>query len=338
MTVTAIATESDGDLATNVKTLNVSVAGDADEPSLMVSNVTGSAGQAISLNLSAALTDTDGSGSLSLTIAGIPTGAALSAGTDNGDGTWTLTAEQAAGLKITPAAGQAGDFSLTVTARPTEADGDTATTVRSLSVGIAFDEDQNARGSSANSRINGTNASDTLHGGAGNDSINSGNSDDLVYGGSGNDSIDAGNGSDVVYGGSGDDSIGAGNGNDKIDSGGGDDTVFGGSGDDVILGDNGADIIDGGAGRDILSGGAGADLFLFGSGDGNDVMDGAKGTDTLRLEDLGEPGDWTLTLDTGDRITASDADHVELSNNAGGTIAFADGSTITFESVERIEW
>ena len=35
--------------------------------------------------------DTDGSETLPVVVSGVPTGASLSAGTDNGDGTWTLT-------------------------------------------------------------------------------------------------------------------------------------------------------------------------------------------------------------------------------------------------------
>jgi large repetitive protein len=43
-------------------------------------------------------------------ISGVPSGAVLSAGTDNGDGSWTLTSAQLSGLTITPPANSDGDF------------------------------------------------------------------------------------------------------------------------------------------------------------------------------------------------------------------------------------
>ena len=67
---------------------------------------------------------TDSSEILSITISGVPSGAVLSAGTDNGDGSWTLTPEQLSGLTITPPANSDADFTLTVTA--TSQDGSAA--------------------------------------------------------------------------------------------------------------------------------------------------------------------------------------------------------------------
>ncbi|MBE0532069.1 MAG: tandem-95 repeat protein, partial [Rhodospirillales bacterium] len=55
-----------------------------------------------------------------ITIAGVPSGALLSAGTDNGDGTWTLAPDQLAGLTITPPADFNGSLELTVSATLTE--------------------------------------------------------------------------------------------------------------------------------------------------------------------------------------------------------------------------
>ena len=75
-----------------------------------------------SLNISASLTDTDGSESLSILVAGVPAGASLSAGTDNGDGSWTLSEAQLAKLTIVVPQGTA-DFDLTVTATATESNG-----------------------------------------------------------------------------------------------------------------------------------------------------------------------------------------------------------------------
>ena len=52
--------------------------------------------------MSSVLTDTDGSESLSLTISNVPNGASLSAGIDNGDGSWTLTPGELDGSERSP--------------------------------------------------------------------------------------------------------------------------------------------------------------------------------------------------------------------------------------------
>jgi Ca2+-binding RTX toxin-like protein len=74
------------------------------------------------------------------------------------------------------------------------------------------------------------------------------------------------------------------------DGGGDEDTVFGGHGDDVlsgggandlILGHSGSDTVDGGAGDDLALLGGGDDRFAWGSGDGDDTIEGEAGHDTL---------------------------------------------------------
>src|SRR3546814_19830325 len=70
---------------------------------------------AIPLDIAAALTDTDGSETLSITVSGMPAGAMLSAGTDNGDGSWTLAPADLQGLAITPPATSDVDFPRNVT-------------------------------------------------------------------------------------------------------------------------------------------------------------------------------------------------------------------------------
>ena len=141
LTVTATSTEAEGDTASTSATLDVTVIADADTPTLSTQAASGTEDTAISLNVSSALTDTDGSESLSIVIAGVPTGATLSAGTDNGDGTWTLTPAQLPGLTITPPADSGDDFQLTVTATSTEAEGDTASTSATLDVTVIADAD-----------------------------------------------------------------------------------------------------------------------------------------------------------------------------------------------------
>ncbi|MCK7610946.1 Ig-like domain-containing protein [Roseibium sediminicola] len=92
----------------------------------------------IALDVSAALTDTDGSETLSdITISGVPDGAVLSAGTDNNDGTWTVTQAQLSGLTLRAAENWNGSFDLTVSVTSTEtSNGDTATSTQTFTVTV----------------------------------------------------------------------------------------------------------------------------------------------------------------------------------------------------------
>ena len=94
------------------------------------------------LDITAALTDTDGSESLAVTIAGVPADATLSAGTNNGDGSWTLDPDQLAGLNLTVPGTMDTAFQLDITAQSTESDGGTATAT--TSVNVTPDGPQNA--------------------------------------------------------------------------------------------------------------------------------------------------------------------------------------------------
>ena len=114
----------------------------ADEPALTVGPASGDEDQVggIALDISAVSTDTVGNETLSVTISGLPTGATLSAGTPNVDGTWTLTADQLSGLTVIPADDYYGDFELSVTATSTVSDredGDLASTFGTIAVSVA---------------------------------------------------------------------------------------------------------------------------------------------------------------------------------------------------------
>ncbi|MEQ9617358.1 MAG: Ig-like domain-containing protein [Phycisphaerales bacterium] len=137
ITINATSTEPNGDTATTSQDVTVSVEAVADAPTLSAGDVSGDEDAAIALNIASALTDTDGSETLSVTVSGVPVGASLSAGVDNGDGTWTLTSGQLAGLSITPPADFSGSFDLDVTSTSTEPNGDTATTTDSFTVNVA---------------------------------------------------------------------------------------------------------------------------------------------------------------------------------------------------------
>ncbi|NYZ25210.1 Ig-like domain-containing protein, partial [Azospirillum oleiclasticum] len=137
LTVTATSTEGNGDSATTTASITVSVAGVADAPVLNVTDSAGVEDTAIALDIDAALTDTDGSEVLSVTVAGLPDGASLSAGTDNGDGSWTLAPADLAGLTIIPPANFAGEIVLTVAATSREVGEGTAVTTTALTVSVA---------------------------------------------------------------------------------------------------------------------------------------------------------------------------------------------------------
>ena len=96
----------------------------------------------------------------------------------------------------------------------------------------------------------------------------------------------------------------------------------------------GADRLFGNTGSESLVRGPGDDLFLYHPGDGNDVFNGGPGTDVIRLDSVADG--WTLHLTRGEILT-HDADRLSLSAGAVGFITFADGSTLRFTGVERIE-
>ncbi len=136
-TLTVTATSTDGsDTAQTVDTFDVTVSATADAPTVNANDVSGDEDTAIALDVTSALTDTDGSEILSVVISGVPDGASLSAGTDNGDGTWTLTQAQLSGLTVTPPSDSDADFSLTVTATSTDGS-DTAQTVDTFNVTVS---------------------------------------------------------------------------------------------------------------------------------------------------------------------------------------------------------
>ncbi|MCR9999074.1 tandem-95 repeat protein [Vibrio alginolyticus] len=92
----------------------------------------------VSLDIDAALTDTDGSENLSILIEDVPEGSSLSAGVDNGDGTWSLQPGELEGLEFIPSADFNGDVTLTVNATSTDVDtGTTATATQDVTIHIS---------------------------------------------------------------------------------------------------------------------------------------------------------------------------------------------------------
>jgi T1SS-143 domain-containing protein len=127
LTVTATSTNLLDNSTENTSTPGqVIVDAVADVPTLNVNNANGVEGSTVALNISTGLTDTDGSETLSdITISGVPTGFSLTAGTDNGNGTWTLTQAQLNGLGLVTPANFSGSVPLTASVTTTEGVTDT---------------------------------------------------------------------------------------------------------------------------------------------------------------------------------------------------------------------
>lgn len=262
----------------------------------------------VPLDIAAALTDTDGSESLLVTVAGLPMGATLSAGTMNSDGSVTLTPDQLTGLTV--AVRSAGSFDLQVTA--TTFDGgvsetpvvDTLTvtvdTVQEISVTLdGLGGDDTLLGSTGGDVLIGNLGNDFVDGGAGDDTFVGGAGNDVYVGGAGNDVVDYSqhNGGVVVDLGNG---VATGAGTDTLS---GIEGVIGSDFGDRIFGDAGDNVIMDGAGNDRSYGGAGSDTLIDGAGNdrsygdegsdlvvagaGNDQYDGGDGIDVLSFASAG---------------------------------------------------
>ena len=123
LTVTAAATEiSNGDTATATASLAVLTDAVIDIPDLVANDASGEEDTAIALDITAAVTDTDGSEAITnILISGVPTGATLNNGTDIGGGVWQLDVADLTGLTITPPLGYSGTFNLSVAVTAEEA-------------------------------------------------------------------------------------------------------------------------------------------------------------------------------------------------------------------------
>jgi hypothetical protein len=138
LTVSATSTEGEGGSATSVATFNVDVTGVADVPVVNFADARGVEDVAIPLDVSAALADLDGSETITaITVDGVPDGAVLSAGTDNGNGTWSLDLADLTGLTITAPPDSSDDFFLNISVTATEASGDSATKSVEVTVDVS---------------------------------------------------------------------------------------------------------------------------------------------------------------------------------------------------------
>ena len=101
LTATATATASDGATATSpVQTLAIAITPSAEAPSLAGTATSVTVGENSTVPVNIVLMPQDSDDLVSLTVTGLPDGTTLSAGTNNGNGSWTLTPAQLAGLKL----------------------------------------------------------------------------------------------------------------------------------------------------------------------------------------------------------------------------------------------
>ena len=73
-----------------------------------------------------------------------------------------------------------------------------------------------------------------------------------------------------------------------------DEEVRGYGGSDILDGIGGSDILEGGPGSDLMKGGPNDDVFVYGIGDGLDIIDDRGGNDELRFEPGITPDDLTF--------------------------------------------
>ncbi|NQV84683.1 MAG: hypothetical protein HQ494_12790, partial [Rhodospirillales bacterium] len=306
-------------------------------------------GTSFELQIGGALGDTDGSETLAIVVSDVPSGASLSAGIDNGDGTWTLMPEDLSGLILNTDHTVIENFELTVTAVASENDGDTATAITTVPVIVddTIDAAVSITGSSSDDLLVGGTGDDILKGRGGDDELLGGAGNDELFGSSGDDTLDGGSGDDTLFGSSGKDDLKGGEGNDYLDGGSSNDVIDGGAGDDFIKGGKGDDIITGGAGNDQLEGGEGADTFNFDNASGNDIITDILEQDVLvfegqefHMDDLvlseNNDGDVVVTFggveDTSvtlDGVSLNDLDQNHDGDPSDGYTVSDDGSGVT---------
>ena len=300
------------------------------------------------LDIAVSLVDLDNSRTVALTVSNVPLGAALSAGTQNSDGSWTLSLTDLQGLTIT--ANDSTNFSLHVVATATDASGNVLTEAGDINVVLD----------------NGN--QDLIEGGRGNDNIAGGAGNDVIYGGSApvagavphvatyadNDVLFGNDGNDVIYGNSGDDRLSGDAGNDTLLGGKGNDQVSGGDGNDVVNGNSGDDVITGDAGSDTINGGSGFDTLDYSgasqglavdltahtaTGQGNDTLSSIEKVIGSSFDDafIGDSHDNEFEGGAGnDRISGSKGNDV-LTGGAGNDV-FSFTKSDVFNFKEQKGW
>ncbi|MFT5523075.1 MAG: hypothetical protein ACI9HK_001019, partial [Pirellulaceae bacterium] len=123
---------------------DVTITPDADSPILTAADAKGPQDSPIPLDIDFALQDTDGSETGELIVTG-PTGISFNNGTEVAPGTWEFTADDLAGLTVTPPTGFTGEFQLWLAGKSTETDnGDVATESADITVCVQENLDDTA--------------------------------------------------------------------------------------------------------------------------------------------------------------------------------------------------
>ena len=299
---------TDGGGNTDTATVNLTIDGVADAPNLSVAPSSGFEGNWIPINISASLTDTDGSETLAVELLFMPNGTKVTDGVNtvtinNNEPSVDVAGWDMGSLSLRPPPGQTEDFDFRVVATSTE-NGQTSTTEGVVDVEV-------------NPQDGTTIVSETYN--------------DPMIGTSGSDTITGDNGEEIIVAGGGDDVIDTGSNQDRVDAGSGDDTIIGGNQEDFVIG---------GTGADEFTGGGGDDFFVAQEGAGNDTFHGGSGTDTMILRAAdGSPIDpSTVDIKLTSGTSTLNGDQFDLSSDAAGTLTLADGTTISFDGVETISW
>ena len=178
-------TVSDGHGGQASTTVSVNVVSDGDPaPDLGAAPAAGNEDTKIPLSITCTVPAGYSAQGVTITISGVPAGATLSAGTNLGDGVWSLTMAQLTNLKLTPPKNSGVDFHLTVTATGS---GGLATIELPVKVAAVADAPTLSVATptavAANGMVlTGGNWNDRLYGGAGSDTISGGKGDDVIVG------------------------------------------------------------------------------------------------------------------------------------------------------------
>ena len=322
-TLTIIATSieaENNDLAVRTAELAVTVAAIADAPTLEIEDVTGNQDAAIALSIDPALVDGDGSETLSVVVGGIPLGATLSDGANSftataGDTSVDVSAWSFPALTITPPAGDASDFTLSLTVTSTEGgNGDAATTKADLQVTVLpplFTDGDDTIDFSAITK--GTYIADSQYDALdGNDTVAL-PTDAAAATAAGFDLTKAFHGGD------------------------GDDSIVGSKLGDALYGDDGDDTIRGGAGADPLDGGAGTDTVDYSAATGGVTINlatgavtGGDGTDSISGFEV------VIGSAFADTITNAASGTIDLGGGSDSVTLAAGGGTVTLSNVETV--
>jgi hypothetical protein len=108
----------------------------------------------------------------------------------------------------------------------------------------------------------------------------------------------------------------------EVDGGDGDDALNGGLGAETFDGDDGDDTVIGGKGDDTADLGSGNDTFRWDPGEGSDVIEGQRGSDTMLFNGAAANEDVTLTANAGRLTFFRDVGKVTMDTDGVETVDF----------------